>query len=193
MLMPSTRRLALLSLITLLILLLVVRRSAYEDHISYHHLSDFCHHDTGQVEQPSGAPLAGKPPVLNIEDEPWDHQSSTTEDHEYLGTVTTGPKVPTRWLASPDDQPSDASEQTSEATPLPQSTNVKQYLQAVLKWTRPKQEDGHWPKYGYYEGRDYDPNRWSVHPSNHRAHRLTASQGNVPSVRYAIRRWSSLW
>ncbi|KAJ9658855.1 hypothetical protein H2201_007636 [Coniosporium apollinis] len=164
MLMPSTRRVALLSLVTFLILLLVIRRSAYEDHISYHHTPDFYHPDAGQVEQPSAAPLAGKPPALDIEDEPWDHQPSTTEDYEHSGTPTTGPKVPTRWLASPDDQPSDNSEQASETTPLPQATNVKQYLQAVLKWTRPKQEDGHWPKYGYYEDRDYDPNRWETFP-----------------------------
>jgi hypothetical protein len=38
--------------------------------------------------------------------------------------------------------------------------DVKEYMDAVLNWERPISEDGHWPPYRDFVGKDYDPNRW---------------------------------
>lgn len=35
----------------------------------------------------------------------------------------------------------------------------KEYLRGMLKWPRPEWE-GHWPPFGDYKDREYDPNRW---------------------------------
>jgi hypothetical protein len=43
------------------------------------------------------------------------------------------------------------------ATPRP--TNIKEYMQSMLKWDRPTW-DGHWPPFQDYVDKQYDPNRW---------------------------------
>jgi hypothetical protein len=47
----------------------------------------------------------------------------------------------------------------SIAPPTPRPTNIKQYMQSMLKWDRPSW-DGHWPPFRDYINKKYDPNRW---------------------------------
>ncbi|KAF2140212.1 uncharacterized protein K452DRAFT_299594 [Aplosporella prunicola CBS 121167] len=49
-------------------------------------------------------------------------------------------------------------------TPL---TNLRQYLNKMLVWSRPEPDPSHWPAYQDYVGRDYDPNRWEAFPAEH--------------------------
>lgn len=55
-------------------------------------------------------------------------------------------------------------ESTSTAIRLPVQTaagiDVKEYMDAILNWERPMNQDGHWPPYRDFVGQDYDPNRW---------------------------------
>lgn len=43
--------------------------------------------------------------------------------------------------------------------PTPRPTNMKEYMKKMLKWARPSW-DGHWPPFGDYVDKAYDPNRW---------------------------------
>ncbi|KAF2801594.1 uncharacterized protein BDZ99DRAFT_512874 [Mytilinidion resinicola] len=50
-----------------------------------------------------------------------------------------------------------------------QTSSSKEYMQQVLEWNRPSNEptDGHWPPYGQYVDKKYDPNRWEGFPMDH--------------------------
>jgi hypothetical protein len=37
---------------------------------------------------------------------------------------------------------------------------LDEYMSDMLKWNRPKDRDGKWPQYSWFEDRDYDPNRF---------------------------------
>ena len=41
----------------------------------------------------------------------------------------------------------------------PPPSNMQDYIQEMLQWPRPTW-DGHWPGFGDYIDKDYDPNRW---------------------------------
>jgi hypothetical protein len=43
--------------------------------------------------------------------------------------------------------------------PTPKPTNMKEYMKKMLQWDRPSW-NGHWPPFGDYVNKAYDPNRW---------------------------------
>ncbi|KAH7042681.1 hypothetical protein B0J12DRAFT_205816 [Macrophomina phaseolina] len=44
-------------------------------------------------------------------------------------------------------------------------SNMRQYLNKMLVWSRPDPDPSHWPAYQDYITRDYDPNRWEAFPA----------------------------
>jgi hypothetical protein len=40
------------------------------------------------------------------------------------------------------------------------TVELEEYMSDMLKWNRPDDRDGQWPRYSDFEDRDYDPNRW---------------------------------
>lgn len=53
----------------------------------------------------------------------------------------------------------DASRTEPIAPTFSRPANVKEYIQKMLKWSRPSW-DGHWPPFRDYINKAYDPNRW---------------------------------
>ena len=52
----------------------------------------------------------------------------------------------------------DGVEDTNRTRPTTE-LSWRKYMKSMLTWPRPKW-DGHWPPFGDYIGKDYDPNRW---------------------------------
>lgn len=52
--------------------------------------------------------------------------------------------------------------QTKKLSPV---SNMRQYLNKMLVWSRPDPDPSHWPAYQDYITRDYDPNRWEAFPA----------------------------
>jgi hypothetical protein len=53
----------------------------------------------------------------------------------------------------------DPSRSTPIAPTMSRPANMKEYMKKMLKWSRPTW-DGHWPPFGEYIDKEYDPNRW---------------------------------
>lgn len=62
----------------------------------------------------------------------------------------TEPQPP--WVTAP-------SRTASFIPPTPRPSNMREYMRKMLKWPRPSW-DGHWPPFGDYINKAYDPNRW---------------------------------
>jgi len=74
----------------------------------------------------------------------------------------TGPaKVPVTQNALPPSPalPLWATKTSMPVAPSPKPANFKKYMLDMLKWDRPTWT-GHWPPYGDYADKGYDPNRW---------------------------------
>jgi hypothetical protein len=56
------------------------------------------------------------------------------------------------WVTAP-------SRTASFIPPTPRPTNWKEYMTKMLDWPRPSWS-GHWPPFGDYVDKKYDPNRW---------------------------------
>jgi hypothetical protein len=59
-------------------------------------------------------------------------------------------------------QPSEST--SAGAASSAETSSTKAYMQQILNWGRPREEDGHWPSYGHYIDKKYDPNRWEGLP-----------------------------
>lgn len=74
----------------------------------------------------------------------------TSREPEVDASKPTKPHPP--WVTAP-------SRTGSFIPPYPTPSNWKQYMAKMLDWPRPSWS-GHWPPFGDYVDKKYDPNRW---------------------------------
>ncbi|KAF2871223.1 hypothetical protein BDV95DRAFT_595095 [Massariosphaeria phaeospora] len=87
-------------------------------------------------------------------------------------------------------------------SPPPKPPNVKEYIKQMLKWGRPTW-DGHWPPFGDYIDKEYDPNRWEQFPMDYRVYKAghnklnktiaSDPQAYKPFPKYNTKDWKKSW
>lgn len=93
---------------------------------------------TTDAQLPTGAAQVIPPPM------------EATREPEVDATKPTKSYPP--WVTAP-------SRTGSFIPPTPKPTNWKEYMTKMLDWPRPSW-NGHWPPFGDYVDKKYDPNRW---------------------------------
>ncbi|KAF2467795.1 uncharacterized protein BDR25DRAFT_316432 [Lindgomyces ingoldianus] len=86
--------------------------------------------------------------------------------------------------------------------PEPRPTDLKEYMKNMLNWTRPTW-NGHWPPFGDYVDKDYDPNRWEEFEMDYRPYNAghdklsktvaSSPQAYKPFPEYNNREWGKKW
>lgn len=152
MLLPSTRRLALLSLLALFAIALCIRNSPYLANLNYDKIYS--------LQRPiSGISKDGFALAPGVDEVPLNKPNQETP------TTTRGPAG---WygmasVQTPTSTPSKPSPTSTEADALA-DLSWKDYMKKMLQWGRPGHDDWHWPPYEDFIGKSYDPNRWEEFP-----------------------------
>lgn len=98
----------------------------------------------------------------------WQHATSTATSGRIGLDITEEEAVNTSQKISSDDlRPTKShppwvtapSRTEHIAPPTLQPTDLKEYMESMLDWSRPTW-DGHWPPFRDYVDKGYDPNRW---------------------------------
>ncbi|ORX90489.1 hypothetical protein BCR34DRAFT_609123 [Clohesyomyces aquaticus] len=181
MLVRSPRKLIILSFVAFFFILAVLNRSPWTTAAVYQQLplfqSPIQNHDHGLQSTDSSK----TPDVAGAE------QQSTT-----AAATTSSLKPNPPWSTG-----------SSKTVPMPpRPTNLKQYMQDMLNWTRPSWH-GHWPPFGDYIDKGYDPNRWEEFPMDYRPYQsghdklnksvAESPQPYKPFPKYNGRDWSKRW
>jgi len=107
------------------------------------HLDDAWQH---AVPLPGAKPTITLPPPMVVSHEP------VKEPVKEPAATPTKTKTYPPWVTAP-------SRVGSFIPPFSRPSNMKKYLEKMLKWPRPSW-DGHWPPFADYIDKAYDPNRW---------------------------------
>lgn len=147
MLVRSPRRLAILSLVAFLFILIVWNQSPWASQNVYQQIPLFSGTKQEPMSNEDVSPKKGGVRPLPTGGSP---ELATASMPPQQAVETQKPTPP--WVTG-----------TSKSSPLdyapPRPTNMKEYMQEMLNWNRPSWE-GHWPPFGDYINKEYDPNRW---------------------------------
>ncbi|KAI9684997.1 MAG: hypothetical protein M1822_005389 [Bathelium mastoideum] len=193
----TSRRLAIIALLTFFASLLILQRSSYsggwhaEDAVGNRlPLSE----DNPDNKKPADDVTIPQPYPPNPGQRP--------EDDRDKGQTKTkpAPKPAVIQIPSKEDPPPTR----HYPSPLPRMSDddTQTYVEEVIQWDRP--QVGHWPSYGDYVGADYDPNRWEGFPSennyyNKNGVKVLHSQKNIgpkpylPYPDYNSPEWRTKW
>jgi hypothetical protein len=171
MLVRSPRRFAILSFLSLVFIFAVFQQSPWAQEKVYERLPLF-----DLVRTPANQellPLESQDDAQAHFDDAWNHAVPAAKPIPTSAQpVTSAVKVlPPPMVSS--HQPTPAPETTksyppwvtapsrtgSFIPPTPRPSNMTGYMEKMLNWARPSW-DGHWPPFGDYVNKAYDPNRW---------------------------------
>ncbi|KAH7396328.1 hypothetical protein BKA66DRAFT_596993 [Pyrenochaeta sp. MPI-SDFR-AT-0127] len=180
MLVRSPRRFAILTFIAFLFIFVVLQQSPWAQQKVYEQLPLF---DLGSRPQDQSTipfegqdDVGGNPPIVPVPD-------------------STPTKSSPPWVTGP-------SRAHPYVPPTPRPSNMKEYMQKMLNWSRPTW-GGHWPPFQEYIYKKYDPNRWEqfdmdyrVYDSGH--HKLNGSIASDPIAykpfpQYNTPSWKKSW
>ncbi|KAF2191984.1 hypothetical protein K469DRAFT_719047 [Zopfia rhizophila CBS 207.26] len=125
------------------------------------------------------------------------HDGSTTPDvvDAELQSGTTSKPSPAWTTGSSKTSPLDYASS-------PRPTNLKQYMKDMLSWNRPSWH-GHWPPFGDYINKGYDPNRWEAFDRDYRPYKAghdkldkaaaSSPQAYKPFPKYNSAQWKKQW
>jgi hypothetical protein len=163
MLARSPRKLAVLSFLALVFIIVVFQQSPWAQINVIERMPSF---DLGQT--PANQELL----PLESQDDAWGHALPIP----VAKPIPTGAQPATKVLPPPmvsSHQPTPGPAPTksyppwvtapsrtgSFIPPTPRPSNMKEYMEKMLRWARPTW-DGHWPPFADYINKAYDPNRW---------------------------------
>jgi hypothetical protein len=155
MLVRSPRRLAFFSLVAFVCIIAVLQQSPWASTSVYEQLPLFYSPSTSSNAGPDSRPSLS--PNSSLENNPI-VPSGRPQAHEIVDTeqqtAQTSTKPPPPWTTA-----------NSKPSPLdyspPRPSDLREYMKEMLLWRRPTW-DGHWPPFGDYIDKGYDPNRWEA-------------------------------
>ena len=154
----TSRRLAVIALLTFFASLLILRRKSYSsrwiDEDSIGNALPLSK-DTWDNRIPAEDVTIAQPYPPNSGQSP-DDQKAQGEDRPKPSAKP--PAIP---IPSDEDPP--PKRQYPSPLPIMNTEDTKLYIEEMIQWDRPQLD--HWPSYGDYVGADYDPNRWEAFPS----------------------------
>ena len=173
----SPRRLAVLTVLVFLAIVVLVRNSTYSEYLPKYDLPSFGNAkppqdiSTGSSSFKEGSALTEpwqeyKPEQDKVQPAPPPPKEEEYEEKVEVTSIPTSAKHSSTTSTSKSVSTS-ASKTSASAKITPFVHASYKELQAKIKefiqWNRPE-KGGHWPGYGDYVDKDYDPNRWEGLP-----------------------------
>ena len=174
----SPRRLALLTVLVFLALVVLVRNSTYSEYLPKYDLPSFSNAkvpqdtSTGSIsfkedssqsdlwqeykpDQDKVSPAAPPPPK----------QEEYEEEIEVTSIPASSSHSPSASSSTSVSNSGSKTASLAKITPLVHASyrELQAKIQDFIQWDRPDKGD-HWPGYGDYVDKDYDPNRWEGLP-----------------------------
>ncbi|KAF2200918.1 hypothetical protein GQ43DRAFT_472274 [Delitschia confertaspora ATCC 74209] len=151
MLVRSPRRLALLALFSFLLILLIVHQSPWVGGSNVYEQLPLFKSERPDLDVSTTAGVgAFDSATQDVADEHLKAEAEATVKLKDAGS-NSGPRPP--WTTTTTSKPSPLDYQEKRPGSL------KQYMLEMLDWNRPSW-GGHWPPFGDYVNKEYDPNRW---------------------------------
>lgn len=182
----SPRRLAILTVLVFLAIVVLVRNSTYSEYLPSYDLPSFSNGKVPQDTTTGSKSFGEDAPAQDTTKQDLWHEYKPAEDKTHVTEPAAEeeyeekPKVIAVDHTSTSSHSSSASSSTSHSTsattaasesdkasisPIEHSSysEIQEKIKEFIQWDRPD-TPGHWPGYGDYVNKDYDPNRWEGLP-----------------------------